>query len=354
MFEHLQEEKLDTLQGELVTCIEGEEGQGGDDQDLDDRVIRQLWDENQELRDQVNQMRSSAGDQGDEAMAAILRDKINELLTANADLEREVARLRYADAARGAAESVETLNKLRKTRDTLNDIVTENDQLKIEDDLNTPWPSRRHEELKMEDEEDKKFEEDHDNDEDDDDNEDDDDIKSKSMYNLSKYLSGLVKIGSKIVTKQGAIDWVQAKKFVGSLKEDLSSKFEEAGTLAKEDIGIIVNKFDDLKNFVNTEQVTENVKATQTAAGKLVKSLVGAVKNLKEASEDAAEKSDWINKFKSEASKVKTRLENEWYRVKNKWHQVISNENEDHEDDDDDYDDDDDDDNDNDYDDDDD
>ena len=82
-------------------------------------------------------------------MAAILRDRINELLTANADLEREVARLRYADAgehkryfalefcilkisARGAAESVETLNKLRKTRDTLNDIVTENDQLKIE------------------------------------------------------------------------------------------------------------------------------------------------------------------------------------------------------------------------------
>merc|ERR1719312_325930 len=171
----------------------------------------------------------------------------------------------------------------------------------------------------MEDEEDKKFEEDHENDEDDDDNEDDDDIKSKSMYNLSKYLSGLVRIGSKIVTKQGAIDWVQAKKFVSSLKEDLSTKFEEAGSIAKEDIGIIVNKFDDLKNFVNTEQATETVKATQTAAGKLVKSLVGAVKKLKEASEDAAEKSDWINKFKSEASKVKTRLENEWYKVKDKW-----------------------------------
>lgn len=66
------------------------------------------------------------------AMAAILRDRINDLLLANADLEREVVRLRYADAARGAAESVETLDKLRKTRDTLNDIVTENDQLKIE------------------------------------------------------------------------------------------------------------------------------------------------------------------------------------------------------------------------------
>ena len=70
------------------------------------------------------------------AMAAILRDRINDLLTANADLEREVARLRYNDAARGAAESVETLDKLRKTRDTLNDIVNENDQLKIEVSFN--------------------------------------------------------------------------------------------------------------------------------------------------------------------------------------------------------------------------
>merc|ERR1711970_1010313 len=103
-----------------------------DDQDLDDRVIRQLWDENQELKDQVQSLRSNFGDQGDEAMTAVLRDKINELLTVNGDLQREVARLRYADAARGAAESVETLNKLQKTRDTLNDIVTENDQLKIE------------------------------------------------------------------------------------------------------------------------------------------------------------------------------------------------------------------------------
>ena len=38
----------------------------------------------------------------------------------------------YKCSARGAAESVETLDKLRQTRDTLNDILTENDQLKIE------------------------------------------------------------------------------------------------------------------------------------------------------------------------------------------------------------------------------
>merc|ERR1719285_111547 len=131
-YAHLQEEQLDNLKDDLVTCIEGQEGQGGDDQDLDDRVIRQLWDENQELRQEVTQLRRTNGDDADEATAAILRDRINDLLTANADLEREVARLRYADAARGAAESVETLNQLRKTRDTLNNIVTENDQLKIE------------------------------------------------------------------------------------------------------------------------------------------------------------------------------------------------------------------------------
>ena len=32
------------------------------------------------------------------ALSAVLRDRINSLLTANADLEREVARLRYAEA----------------------------------------------------------------------------------------------------------------------------------------------------------------------------------------------------------------------------------------------------------------
>ena len=30
----------------------------GDDQDLDDRVIKKLWEENQELRDQVNLLRN--------------------------------------------------------------------------------------------------------------------------------------------------------------------------------------------------------------------------------------------------------------------------------------------------------
>merc|ERR1719350_1703608 len=221
-YAHLQEEQLDSLKDDLVSCIQGEEGQGGDDQDLDDRVIRQLWEDNKELREEVTQLRKNTGDDADEAMAAILRDRINDLLTANADLEREVARLRYADAARGAAESVETLDKLQKTRDTLNDILTENDQLRIEDDLQTPWPSKRHEELKTDDDQGRRS--------DDEDDDDDDDVKNVSMNNLSKYLAGLVgNFGNKIITKSGNVDWTIAKKFITGLKTDLGSKFDGAG-----------------------------------------------------------------------------------------------------------------------------
>merc|ERR1712232_316782 len=64
-----------------------------------------------DLRDQVNMLRSGQP-QGEEAMSAILRDKINELLTENANLEREVARLREAertcrDTAAAAAAATE-------------------------------------------------------------------------------------------------------------------------------------------------------------------------------------------------------------------------------------------------------
>ena len=71
--------------------------------------------------------------------------------------------------------------------------------------------------------------------------------------------------------------------------EHLSTKFEEAGNIAGEDISMIINKFEELKTFVSVEEKKEYKKATQTAAGKLVKSLVEAVKDLKEASEDASE-----------------------------------------------------------------
>ena len=40
-------------------------------------------------------------------LTVILRDRINDLLQANADLEREVARLRYAHSAMQAAEDAQ-------------------------------------------------------------------------------------------------------------------------------------------------------------------------------------------------------------------------------------------------------
>merc|ERR1712032_695497 len=247
----------------------------------------------------------------------------------------EVAKLRYADAARGAAESVETLDKLRQTRDTLNDILTENDQLKIEEDLHTPWPSKRHEELKTEDDQPgrdgakRKTKDDNDKDNDD----DDDDIKNSSMDNLSKYLAGLVgNFGNKIITKSGNVDWTIAKKFIKGLKTDLGSKFDTAGRLAKEEIDLVVEKFDDLRNFVDSEGVQEHMQATRVAAAKLVKSLVGSVASLKEASEDAAEKTDWASKFEREAAKMKSSLEKRWGEIRGKWEQAVRENEEDEED----------------------
>jgi len=79
-------------------------------------------------------------------------------------------------------------------------------------------------------------------------------------------------------------------RFVDGLKTDVSTKFNEAGQLAKEELNIIIAKFDELKSFVDNEQVHENLKATRTAAKKFVKTLVETVGNLKEATEDAAER----------------------------------------------------------------
>ena len=68
---------------------------------------------------------------------AILRDRINDLLVANADLEKEVARLRYShsaivDASKSKKSLEETQSKMIETKKELNLIANENDQLKME------------------------------------------------------------------------------------------------------------------------------------------------------------------------------------------------------------------------------
>ena len=79
-------------------------------------------------------------------------------------------------------------------------------------------------------------------------------------------------------------------RFTKGLQADLGSRFDEAGKLARDDINIVVEKFDDLRKFVEADGVRDHMKATRVAAAKLVKSLVGSVRSLKEASEEAAEK----------------------------------------------------------------
>jgi len=377
MYDNLQEERLDNLQEDLVLCIEGDEGHGGDDQDLDDRVIKKLWEENQELRDQVYQMKSY-NPKNDEAMAAILRDKINELLTANADLEREVARLRYADAARGAAESVETLDKLRKTRDTLNDIVTENDQLKIEVgkarygepfaftknykeerellaaenhnlkekikmlleqtsnptlwlskidfafrflqertifepliesfttnfkmvQFDLPWPSKRKEELNKNSDGPKYFN------------------SKDSDNNFQTYLAELLEMFS----KDGTIDLKQSEKLVDGLKATLVVNFQDK-IMSEKDLAAVLSKFDDLKKFVNGNLMSSNMKSLKIASLKFLKSLLGAVRDIKEANEENSGKSWFKNKFAEELSEVKEELNSKWNKIFKKWKTVTA------------------------------
>merc|ERR1711974_461356 len=56
-----RETKMEELTDSLVTCITGEEGNGGDDPDLEEKVIRQLSQENNELKSALAQLKSCPG-----------------------------------------------------------------------------------------------------------------------------------------------------------------------------------------------------------------------------------------------------------------------------------------------------
>ncbi|TRY73327.1 hypothetical protein TCAL_06037 [Tigriopus californicus] len=138
----IREERLEALEDNLVSCMTGPEGQGQDDQDLDDKVIRQLWEENKELKAQLEQLKNEqdqayeSSDKVEEELSAILRDRLNDLLTANADLEKEVARLRYSHGAMvevedSKAKLEESAIHLKSTKANLNSMVHENDQLRL-------------------------------------------------------------------------------------------------------------------------------------------------------------------------------------------------------------------------------
>ena len=53
-FAEVQDERLEELTDSLVSCMTGPESQGGDDQDLDDRVIHHLSEENRRLKEELD------------------------------------------------------------------------------------------------------------------------------------------------------------------------------------------------------------------------------------------------------------------------------------------------------------
>jgi len=120
----VREERMDELTDSLVSCMTSPP----DNQDLDDQVIRQLRDENEKLKSDLQLLRNNhdLDTSAAEEMNAILRDRINHLLTANADLERTVAKLRYS------APNTEIIEETPlKTKESMNRMAHENEQLKI-------------------------------------------------------------------------------------------------------------------------------------------------------------------------------------------------------------------------------
>merc|ERR1719461_818889 len=170
-----------------------------------------------------------------------------------------------------------------------------------------------------------------------DDDEHDDEI-NESADNLSKYLTELLRIKKQLLNRDGTINWSHANQFMESLDEDLGSKFGEVGLIAKQEMEHLLEKFKDLKSMIDTQKFKSNVDAAKTASLKFLQSIIRAVEDVQEASDDAAEESDWVNGFKAEILETKKKLDEKWIKIQHKWDQIISKtEDEDNDDDDDDH-----------------
>merc|ERR1712156_569081 len=86
---------------------------------------------------------------------------------------------------------------------------------------------------------------------------------------------------------------------------------------------------------ITQNSVTKNLKTFQVASEKFLKSLLGAVDDLREANEDAAETSNWSDSFNYEAAKIKKALEQNWTKIYNKMQELNNDRDDDHHDDDD-------------------
>merc|ERR1712217_471297 len=145
-----------------------------------------------------------------------------------------------------------------------------------------------------------------------------------------------LKVGGEALSKDGKTKWVQSEKLMMGLKDDLLKTFNDKFGI-NEDVTAILGKFNDLKTFITPNSVPKNLKTFQIASEKFLKSLLGAVDDLREANEDAAETSNWSDSFNYEAAKIKKALEQKWTKIYNKMQELNMNkdrDDDDHDDDD--------------------
>ena len=70
-------------------------------------------------------------------------------------------------------------------------------------------------------------------------------------------------------------------RLVDGLKESLLASFKDT-VMSEKDLAAVLSKFDDLKTFVHGNLVSSNMKSLKIASLKFLKSLLGAVKEIKE------------------------------------------------------------------------
>merc|ERR1712241_385207 len=174
------------------------------------------------------------------------------------------------------------------------------------EEFTSPWPSKRDEELKTA--------------KDDGTINDTENKDENSVTNIHQYLTNLLKVGGEVLSKDGKTKWAQSEKLMMGLKDDLLKTFNDKFGI-NEDVAAILGKFNDLKTL-------------QVASEKFLKSLLGAVDDLREANEDAAETSNWSDSFNYEAAKIKKALEQKWTKIYNKMQELNMNEDIDDDDDD--------------------
>ncbi|XP_043199316.1 uncharacterized protein LOC122369023 [Amphibalanus amphitrite] len=118
---HTLDEKLDVLRDDLMTCMTTE-----DDQDLDNKWIKELLTENEALLQQLHGEEEQSGAEGgshcSEAGYARLRDQVNQLRMENDELKANIAKMRYGTSSQDGYV-------LRRHRDKINQLVTENGEL---------------------------------------------------------------------------------------------------------------------------------------------------------------------------------------------------------------------------------